>query len=1587
MNYLIKNSYLLKIFRQRIIIFLFGVSITCLTSAQVNPHIFINEILASNLSTNPDMVDFGDFSDWIELYNDETVDVNIGGFYLSDDFTLPTKWQIPANIVIPAKGFYLLWADGFNDSPGKTYIRNWWPNTVQFTTKWCHTNFKLNKGGDVLGLFNAAGVLVDSLSFPNQTTDVSFGRQSDGNNNLVYFGEPTPLKTNATPGLSSPTISGDVQFSYEGGFYSNAIQVSLSSNTGAIIRYTIDGSKPISSSPQYSSAIQVAKNTVLRARLFEAGKIPGRVITNSYFINEVRNLPAISFVTDPTFLWDKQLGIYITPYKDREIPVSLEYFPANSTRAFSQDVGAKIGGENIFRFAQKPFNIYARSDYGSSHIYYKMFDELPYNEFKQIYIRNGGSDWSESFIRDGVFKTVLENQIANPMMAYKPSVLYLNGKYWGIHDIREKMDDQYFLLHYGVDPANLDHIDDLNRVITGDSTDYVNLLTFASNNDLSDSANYAFVSSKVDIHSLMDFVIVQDYVANPSWGHNREMWRDRKDQKLWQWILVDIDRGFYSNRISVNQLDDIFTNFGLFAKMCLNNDFKNEFIQRYSERMNHTFAPARVINKIDSVKSLLMGEMPRHIAKWGTYIDSLSIDLWGQAAGVSSLPFWESEVQKLRDYALQRTPYATQILSNKFGLTGRANLKISSTLQNEGKVSIYGNFENLGENNLYFKNIPLKIEAFPPPGYGFKQWKEIVQSSNLGLILQGSAWKYYDGGTAPAAEWENKDFADAAWKSGNAQFGYGDGDEKTIISYGSDSQKKYVTSYYRQTFQLTNPTDIKELKLRLLRDDGAVVYLNGNEIVRSNMPTGTISNSTYSSAVVGDAEETTFFEFTVNNSFLVAGVNVLAVEVHQCNATSSDVSFDCNLSAVLNQQSTVENVIGTNQIINYSLTDDTEIIAEFEKVSSSELAQVINEPITLSKINSPYFVSNDVTIEQNGIVTVDPGVTIYFLSGKGIMVKGQLLMHGSAAESITLTSYYPSEKWGAICFNNSMGISELTHVDISNATNGVDSVNFFAALSSLYSTVKLTNVHFNMVTLPVSSQWSDMTISSCVFENVTKVGDYLNCNGGNITVVNSLFKGNAISDMDAIDLGFNTGITNIENNIIKDFTGSNSDGIDLGDASLNVLISGNIITNCGDKGISIGQGSKAVLFRNAISNCTLGVGVKDSNSYAEITNSTFYSNDVGVSCFEKVLNRGGGTADIRNSIFADMKTASITSDNFSKITVNYSLSNTDTLSGVGNLFGEPLLVNPQGTNFHLQTNSVCINGGDPQSSVDGDGSIVDLGAFTYAGISEPVVVINEINYNSAVAFDSGDWIELYNTTAKQIDLSNWVFMDENRTPSFVFPAGTLLNTDSYLVISLDQTLFISKFPNAKNIFGNMTSGFSGSGEALFLYNTSGQLVDSLTYDDKAPWPTEADGGGSSLELVNPNRENAFGINWSASIGHGTPGEKNSKFITGVESGKSNSVPAEFLLSQNYPNPFNPETIISFQLAENSFVTLKVFDVLGNEVAVVVNELLPAGSYAKKFGGSSLAKSLASGIYIYQLQAASINGSRNFSSIKKMILLK
>ncbi len=176
-----------------------------------------------------------------------------------------------------------------------------------------------------------------------------------------------------------------------------------------------------------------------------------------------------------------------------------------------------------------------------------------------------------------------------------------------------------------------------------------------------------------------------------------------------------------------------------------------------------------------------------------------------------------------------------------------------------------------------------------------------IRTADQTLIAPGSTWKYNDSGANLGNTWSAPAYSDASWPSGAAQLGYGDGDESTVMSYGTSTTNRRITYYLRRSFTVSNPSSFGALSVRFIRDDGCVIYLNGVEVARSNMPAGTVSYTTLAPVAIGGADESAWLEAAIDPSLLVAGNNVLAVEVHQQSGTSSDVSFDLELRATENR--------------------------------------------------------------------------------------------------------------------------------------------------------------------------------------------------------------------------------------------------------------------------------------------------------------------------------------------------------------------------------------------------------------------------------------------------------------------------------------------------------------------------------------------------------------------------------------------------------------------------------------------------------------------------------------------------------------
>jgi len=919
-----------------------------ISTVAMDAQVYINEFLASNITVNTDEL-FSDYSDWIELFNESDQEIDMTGYSLSDDIIYHGRWLFPEGTTIKAKGFLLVWADGKN-------IR-------------LHTNFKLNSSGEQVCLTDPFGEIMDSLSYGEQAADVSYGRNPDNWNEWLYFSTPSPNAVNNT--RSHTGIVGKPRCSLPGGFYNGPKSITfLSDLPGSFMRYTLDGSEPSMNSAVYSGPIDVNSTTIIRIKGYCQGFIPSKTVTNTYFVDEGDfMLPVISISAAPADLWDDDIGIYVEGNADCdcgmnltgnyccldwEKPIGIEFYETDGTQAFSVNAGLKIfGSGSRKRIPQRSLSIFARGRYGVSEIDYQLFPDKPINEYTSFILRSSAHDWIKTMFRDALIQYLSVGYMDLDIQAYRPAIVFINGEYWGIHNIREKLNEDYLASNHGVDPDNVDILERDSWIVEGDNIAYEQFLDFVSTHDMTVAENYIYAKGKIDVDEYIDYLILHIFSAKSDWpSNNIKFWRPRKEDGIWRWMAYDMDFGFgldterfHMGTYDHNMMELVTDPNGdtwnnppwstlLIRKMLENPEFRDDFIQRFSNHLNTTFETQRVLDLIECFKARIEPEIPRHIDRWGgTYALELGYVF-------ESLDEWDDNIEVMREFARKRPDIMREHLMGVFGLSETVDLTVTRSDKNGGFVKI-NNIPVMDScfTGTYFKDIPVTLKALEKYGYAFAGWTvtgNITETTTL--ISKGSSWKYLDDGSNQGTAWTAIDFDDSGWKSGVAQLGYGDGDENTVLSFGPDEDNKYITTYFRHRFQMEETSSFKKLVFDLLRDDGAVIYLNGHEIIRSNIPEGYVDYQTFAELSVPAVSENIYLRRETLTEYLVEGINVLAVEIHQQNLTSSDISFDLELSAVGTRSDEILTVNDAEIILD--MDGDYSVNAEFQALPQTLL---INE--------------------------------------------------------------------------------------------------------------------------------------------------------------------------------------------------------------------------------------------------------------------------------------------------------------------------------------------------------------------------------------------------------------------------------------------------------------------------------------------------------------------------------------------------------------------------------------------------------------------------------------------------------------------
>jgi len=615
------------------------------------------------------------------------------------------------------------------------------------------------------------------------------------------------------------------------------------------------------------------------------------------------------------------------------------------------------------------------------------------------------------------------------------------------------------------------------------------------------------------------------------------------------------------------------------------------------------------------------------------------------------------------------------------------------------------------------------------------------------------------------------------------------------------------------------------------------------------------------------------------------------------------------------------------------------------KVSPTSLPCNINENLTLTKENSPYFIDCNVEIQPNVLLKIEKGVDIVFLDSVSIYVYGELSAEGTSVEPITFKPSIGIGGWGKIINYHATGLCLLKYVTIINGS-----------LDASYSEVTLENFYL--------SNDRDLNSSDGLFTSF----------GCKLQILKSKFIGNNTGEglifkypetahiescyfrdvPDAVELQYiNGGV--VKNNIIIN---PHDDGIDL-NYSENAIVTGNKVYNAFDNGVTFDSCQNIMIEKNLIVGCLHGINLAN-NTHATCLNNTLYGNEKSIFLHQKNEASGGGHINILNTILSTSTVQVISADQYSSFSISFSLCDTQNFTGNENIFDDPLFVSVADSNFQLQPDSPGINAGDPQSVPDPDGTRSDVGAYFFNfGIFN--VVLNEINYKSAVNFDAGDWVEIYNADENTADISGWTFKDEDDAHTFDIPFNTVLQPGGFLVLCENISLFRQQHPNVENVTGNFLFGLSSTGEAVRLFNHTGNLVDSVLYSGQSPWPVEPNGQGPTLELKNPLLDNTLSESWAASSLYGTPGAINSSYISGIFDGAG----ADFGLNV-FPNPAkgNCPVQIDFDSPNAGIVVVKIFDYSGKLVFELPKEYVIPGKNSIK-----MKEILIQGLYLISISFA------------------
>ena len=703
----------------------------------------ITEISPRNLDFKDEN---GDDPSWVEIYNASDKDADLKGYTLVENLKNLRKWVF-ASDTIKAKSFKIVFCDKKNISAIKSSDKDGLHARP-------HTNWKLDKNGGTIFLVDPYNGIRDSVAYPELTAGYSWGIVDGGF--WQYFDKPTPEKPNTAATAYEEIVPAADMSGLKSGFYNEAFTLNPPAlEEGVKLRCTTNGSVPTENSPEFNSPMRVDHSIAFRCATFKKGALSNTVTTRTFFVDEdAVKMPIVAISVDSSFFRQHYIKTSCQSpkncpdsaglYADVEVPVHVEYFENGSSTkngsTWEKDAGISLMGGYSRLNDKKSVAIRLREEYEDGSINYPLFETRKgvNDKYRSFNLRNNGNRFVSDYIEDAMGGALLEGSSVDYQRSRQVVVFY-NGKYYGIHDMRERFNKHYVETNYKIDANSVNfikHLEDKIEASNGTIDAYKDVLHFVATNDFSgeNNANYEKAKTMLDVGNLADYMAAEIYIHNGDWPNNNvRAWS--APGHPWKFMVYDLDHGFdwmwgVNDKEFVQETnmfswikkgggnkpckeEGCFAN--LYIQLIKNPDFKRLFINRSAVIFN-SYTNAKNVEKIVDamVATIDNNEMSRDLEKfkqdqkWYENSCGHGFDRTGSC---------------MKEWATKRDPKVLAEYQEEFGLSGTMSVTIAAS--GKGSVLMEGmKLPSASYKGKFFSGVKMELKAVPDDGATFTGWSD-----------------------------------------------------------------------------------------------------------------------------------------------------------------------------------------------------------------------------------------------------------------------------------------------------------------------------------------------------------------------------------------------------------------------------------------------------------------------------------------------------------------------------------------------------------------------------------------------------------------------------------------------------------------------------------------------------------------------------------------------------------------------------------------------------------------------------------------------------------------------------------------------